>query len=99
MERMRGELGEEFDEEEWEIQHFVASFLLPAVEKEFSQQDGTLSLSPPPSPLTRLSTPPLTSPPPLPIFYLNFVFLQLMYRLTSTAWQSRTVYNMPLILC
>ena len=43
MERMRGELGDEFEQEEWEIQHFVAAFLLPAVDKELSQKDGTLS--------------------------------------------------------
>jgi hypothetical protein len=45
MARMHAELGGEFNQEEWEIQHFVATFLLPAVDKELSQQDG-IFLSP-----------------------------------------------------
>jgi hypothetical protein len=73
MARMRGELGDDFDEEAWEIQHFVATFLLPAVEKDLSLQDGTFpllssSLLSLPLSLSSLSSPPLSSPSPSFLF-------------------------------
>ncbi len=39
---MQAELGDDFDPEEWDIQEFVASFLLPAVDKKISLQSGML---------------------------------------------------------